>query len=388
MRLLASLLVLAPALAAAASAPVAGADPVAGALREAAEAAAEARRLEAEADRAGDEAARLRGEQQAAAAEIAAAEARISAADLRARTLSAAIEARTRALAEQQRPASALLAGLAQMSRRPPLLALADRGSVDDYVRVRALLGTTLPVIRARTAGLRAELDAVRRLRRGADAARAELAAGQQALRAQQQRLAGLERQATARSARLGAAALGAGDVALASGEEAGLLAGSAAAQRSAWALAAALAPLAEAPPRPGRPDPAIPPPLAYSLPLAAPLTAGLGEVSPNGVRSRGLAFRNGRGVALSVPADGRIAFAGPFRRYAGVVIIDHGGGWMTMLTNAATPLAVGTAVSRGEPLGRSLGAVGLELTHRGEPQPAALIAGSSSLLSKGSKSG
>ena len=43
---------------------------------------------------------------------------------------------------------SSLLAGLAVMARRPPLLALADRGSTDELVKVRILLDSTLPVIR------------------------------------------------------------------------------------------------------------------------------------------------------------------------------------------------------------------------------------------------
>ena len=52
------------------------------------------------------------------------------------------------------------------MARRPPALALVQPGSLDEVVHVRSLLASTLPVIRARTAGLRAEMargDALRR---------------------------------------------------------------------------------------------------------------------------------------------------------------------------------------------------------------------------------
>ena len=82
------------------------------------------------------------------------------------------------------------------------------------------------------------------------------------------------------------------------------------------------------------------------------------------------------------------IAFAGPFRSRNGVVIIDHGGGWMTLLSNVSTPLTVGAKVRRGDPLGRALGEISVELSHRGRPVSAALIAGSSQMLSKPGKAG
>ena len=37
-------------------------------------------------------------------------------------------------------------------------------------------------------------------------------------------------------------------------------------------------------------------------------------------------------------PADGSIAFAGPFRSHDGIVIIDHGGGWMSLIVQRRTP--------------------------------------------------
>ena len=59
------------------------------------------------------------------------------------------------------------------------------------------------------------------------------------------------------------------------------------------------------------------------------------------------------------MPADGTIVFAGPFRGHDGVVIIDHGGGWMSLLSGVATPIgARATGSARGEPLGRALGPI------------------------------
>jgi septal ring factor EnvC (AmiA/AmiB activator) len=85
-------------------------------------------------------------------------------------------------------------------------------------------------------------------------------------------------------------------------------------------------------------------------------------------------------------PASGRIAFAGPFRRHGGVLIIDHGEGWMTLMTEIRSALPPGTRVGRGEPVGRALGPPTVELSLHGKPQDAALIAGSSASLSNGAR--
>ena len=88
------------------------------------------------------------------------------------------------------------------------------------------------------------------------------------------------------------------------------------------------------------------------------------------------------------MPADGIVRFAGPFRDYDGVVIIDHGNGWISLIVNLATPLQAGAAVRRGEPLGRALGEIEVELSHNGQRVSPAIIAGSYDPLSKGEKGG
>ena len=387
-------LLAAPLLLASGSAPIAApAEPadleLARAKTEAADADRQVAKLEAAAARAKDEASKLRAAQAASAAAISAAEARISAADARARIVGGLVEARRERLARQQRPVASLLAGLATMARRPPLLTLADEGSVDEFVRVRALLDTTLPVIRKRTAALSAELAEGRRLERETLAARAEIARGRDELAGRQRQFAELEQQALKLSASLSGQSLAVGDVALARGEDVESLGRVAQDRRSAARIAAQLAALDPAPPRPfGSPTKPVQPPLSYQLPIAARLVEGLGEVSSSGVRSRGLTLAAPRGAGLTAPADGRIVFAGPFRSREGIVIIDHGGGWMTLLSNVRTPLPVGAKVQRGDPLGRALGEISVELSHRGRPVSAALIAGSSQMLSNGGKAG
>lgn len=381
------------ALLAAASAPVvpAGESADAALTRARGEAAAAAKRLtalEAAAAKAGDEAAKLRAEQAAAAAAIEEAEARISESDASLRLAQAEVELAERRLASRRAPLSALLAGLATMGRQPPLLTLADGGSVDEMVRVKALLDTTMPVIEQRSAALKGELAERRRLASAADAARADLARRHDNLSLRQQRFAALENKAAKRASRLAGEAFGAGDRVLASGEALEAAGSTAAARRSALSTAAALAKLDFAPPRPMRGDSALPATdFAYSLPVSAPLIDGVGSVNRAGIASRGVRFGTVRGASVIAPADGKIAFAAPFRGQDGVVIIDHGKGWTSLLLGVASERAKGTEVRRGEFLGRALGQIGVELRRDGVPISPAFIAASSVPLSNGGNS-
>ncbi len=377
-----------PLLLAAASAPVARVEETADAAVSRAEAEAElaASRLaalEKEAARAGDVAARLRAEQAAAAAAIEEAEARISQTSARlelARARAALAEER---LAARRAPVSALLAGLLAMGRRPPVLALADEASVDEFVRVKALLDTTMPVIRSRTAALQTELQRRKAFAAKEEEERSQLVDDRKTLAKRQKRFAELEAKASERATELAGLAFGAGDRVIAS-DEALVLAESAAAQRRAANLAAArIASLEFAPPRPVRGDSALPPTdFGYSLPVEAPLTDGLGSVNSAGIVSRGLRFSTGRGAPVIVPADGTVMFAAPFRGQDGLVIIDHGEGWTSLILGVSSVKPKGSRVSRGELLGRALGPLGVELRRHGEPVSPALIAASSVPLS------
>jgi septal ring factor EnvC (AmiA/AmiB activator) len=390
MRRAAFLLALTPVLAAAGSAEVRPvAETIDAALARArAEADAAARRLaalEKQAKRAGDEAERLHAEQLAAAAAIEEAEARISASGAALRLAQARVALAESRLARQRAPLAALLAGLATMGRQPPLLTLADHGSLDEMVRVRALLDSTMPVIERRSAALTAELAGRRQLASAADAARADLTRDREQLAERQRKFAELESNASTRAARLAGEAFGAGDRVLASGEALEAAGSDAEQLRQGRRTADQLAALEFAPARPMRGDsPLAPTDFAYSLPVAAPLIDGLGSVDRAGIVSRGLSFATGQGAQIIVPADGTIAFAAPFRGEDGLVIIDHGGGWTSLLLGVASDRPRGTRVKRGEPLGRALGTVGVELRRGGVPVSPALIAASSVPLSNG----
>nr|MBA2467760.1 metalloendopeptidase [Sphingomonas sp.] len=153
-------------------------------------------RLEKVAGAARSEAARLGALRLAAAEAISAAEARISAGDAERRLIAARLAARRQRLAEQQRPVASLLAGLAMMARRPPLLALASDSSMEEFVRVRLLLDSTLPVIAQRTAALTSEVAEGRNLERAALAARGRLARSRDELSGSRRAFAQLEARA------------------------------------------------------------------------------------------------------------------------------------------------------------------------------------------------
>jgi septal ring factor EnvC (AmiA/AmiB activator) len=349
----------------------------------------EAARLEQAAARARNDLDRLRAEQAASSQAIEAAEARITAADMQLRIASAYVAAHRAQLAEQQRPVSSLLAGLAVMARRPPLLAIADQGSADELVKVRILLDSTLPVIRASTAKLSSDLSEGKKLEQAAVDARAELVRSRQNLVARRQQFASLEQRAAALAARSGSAALSAGDVAISTSENVESLQGAQGSNRAATAMASELAAADAAPPRPAPPEGAAPrPPFPYELPAAAAVTEGLATVDESGVRARGIKLSTYRGAPVNAPAAGTVRFSGPFRDYDGVLIIDHGGGWMSLIVNVGSTLRPGDRVALGQPVGRALGPLQVELSQNGRRISPALIAGSSQTLSKAAKGG
>ena len=358
------------------------------ARNDAAAAEAEQRRLETAAAKARDEASRLRAQQLAAAQGIAAAEAQISAADAQARLVQAQLAAQRQRLASEQAPVSSLLAGLALMARRPPVLLLADAGSAEELVKLRILLASTTPAIQAKTAALTRELEQGTRLEQAALAARQDMLRTRDELSRRRHSFAELEARANRLAEQRGSEALGAGDVAIAREEQLSELQRGQQSARSAARLAAELAEL----------GPALLPrtaggtagraPLDYRLPSDAAVLDGLGAISASGIRSRGITLATRRGSALAVPASGTILFAGPFRDYDGVVIIDHGRGWKSVLVNAGSSLPRGRKVRIGEPLGIALGRVEVQLQHGGEAVSPALIAGSSAVLSNKRNSG
>ncbi|HEY0150332.1 MAG TPA: peptidoglycan DD-metalloendopeptidase family protein [Allosphingosinicella sp.] len=333
--------------------------------------------LEAQAKQATGEAARARAEAAALAARIQAAEADITAAETRIRLVEQLRREQRARLAEKQAPLIRLTAALQTMARRPAALALVQPGSVDEIVHVRSLLASALPVIRERTAAVRAEIAEGNRLRKDAETAYAALTAGREDLRSRRVALARFEQSRRARSQDLMASAIGESDRALAFGEEARNIAAMVGTQAYQDQLRRRLAELPGPSLRPGTRGgeaPSAGP--VYILPVAGTLLRGMGEISDAGVHARGLTFATAAGAEVVAPSAGRVVYAGAFRGYGEVVIIDHGGGWTTTLTNLASlSVRVGDRVQPRQAIGQAAGReprVTVELRRNGKPFPIA----------------
>jgi septal ring factor EnvC (AmiA/AmiB activator) len=115
--------------------------------------------------------------------------------------------------------------------------------------------------------------------------------------------------------------------------------------------------------------SPASPP---YILPVVGRIERGFGDVSSDGTRSRGLTLVAPGGAQVVAPARGRVVFAGPFRSFGRIAIIDHGGGWTSLVTGMiAVSARVGDTVDQGAPLGRAgpgQPRIAVELRRAGRP--------------------
>jgi septal ring factor EnvC (AmiA/AmiB activator) len=342
------------------------------------EAAAAKRRsdlLERQAQQATGEAARANAAAAALAGRIEAAEADITAAQARIALIERLSAAQRARLAASQGSLIRLTAALQTMARRPPALALVQPGSLDEVVHVRALLASSLPAIRARTAGVRAEMARGAALRRQASEAVVQLGSSRSDLQQRRVALARFETEQRRRSASLMQSALRESDRALAFGEEAREIAALAGTRAFQARLERRLSELPGPALRPGvRPVPARR--SYYVLPVDGRLLTGTGEISDAGVHARGLTFAAAAGAEAVAPRAGRIAYAARYRGYGEVVIIDHGGGWTTTMTNlSGLTVKRGDQVRARQPLGRTgTGEVTVELRKDGRPFPITLL--------------
>lgn len=320
-------------------------------------------RLEQQASLARDEAEQARRRAAAVAARIQQAEADIQAAQARIAIIARMQRVQAARLAERQEPVVRLTAALQMMARRPLALALVQPGSINDAVHMRAMLGQVLPVIQQRTAGLRAELDRSRALRATAQQAADSLAQAQSNRRVQQGALAALETRKRVAERDYRANAGLEGERALALGERARDIVDLMDRLEQAGDVRDRLAALSGPLLRPARPDqtgappaerqPADAGPPPYRIPVIGQLVTGMGEVSDAGVRSRGLTLLTQPGAQAVAPTAGRIAFAGPYRGYGQILIINHGEGWTTLITGLHRLSArVGDSVRQGDPVG------------------------------------
>lgn len=89
--------------------------------------------------------------------------------------------------------------------------------------------------------------------------------------------------------------------------------------------------------------------------PVAGELTTEFGERTPEGGRADGISFATRPGSQVLAPFDGRVEFAGPFRSFGQVVILNVGDGNHLVLAGLGTVFAeAGQEVLAGEPVGET----------------------------------
>ena len=267
-------------------------------------------------------------------------------------------------LAEKRRPLVRLTASLQRLARRPAVLSMLRPGSLRDAVYLRAILASMLPEVERRTASLRAELARSHALQAQASLAVQKLRAGQVEWRQRRQALAALETRQRLALRTVSGVADREAERALAMAERARDLDSLAVDLGKAGALRAELAALPGPVLRPAQPQaaqvepqgsesaPAVGLP-SYGLPATGRLVVGFGDTPQGQPRSRGIALAVRQGAQAVAPAPGRVAFAGPYRGYGSIVIIEHSGGWTSLVTGLAQLDArVGDWLVAGSPLG------------------------------------
>jgi septal ring factor EnvC (AmiA/AmiB activator) len=379
---------------------IAGADPApvyqtageaAAALRQAQAALTEARtrgeKLEAQAqaataaaDKTAQEAAAIAARIQQSEAEIRLSEAKIALIEQERTDLRLRIAAR-------QEPVVRLTAALQLFARRPLAFSLLRADSLRDTVYLRAVLETMVPQVRRRTATLRGAIVRGRALQDAASGEAARLRASQSGLAERRQQLAALEsRQRIASRAASGTASRES-DHALALAEETRDLSTLMARLGREGQMRDMLSALPGPMQRPDRPGAVLPgavlmvpdadpllrsgTPLVWILPVSGRVVTGFGEAGATGP-AQGLTIAPLPLAQIVAPAAGRVAFAGAYRGYGQIVIVEHPGGWTSLVTGLGRIDAmVGQRVVQGAPLGIAAPAkplVSVELRKDGVP--------------------
>lgn len=290
------------------------------------------------------------------------------------------LEAREKAAAadfqKRQQQLAEILAALQRLSLRPPVTLASRSDDANDAVRTALVLRSLVPELERRAERLKQEIEAYARLKEAVRARRGTVADADTALGRERQALVALldqkqallketEEEQGANKARLEALT------------------------KEAENLRDLLAKL--------RQDKAKPEPAPRTAALTEPekgkirsfaaargklVLPAAGTVAPHfgsderfGEFSRGLMIAARRGAQAVAPYDGQVVFAGPFRGYGRILIIEHRDGYHSLIVGLARiDASVKQWVLAGEPVGivgehDSQGAqLYVEIRHNGRP--------------------
>jgi septal ring factor EnvC (AmiA/AmiB activator) len=313
---------------------------------------------------------RLRQQSIAAAWSAQESEAELTRLERKLRKTKAAARARKRALKKQRRQMAGTLSALAQLSRNPPRALLLSPKRPIEVVRQAMLLRATLPVLQNRAKDLRAKLAALAETRKSAARQRDRLASAQREHKTRTRRLDKLIARQTLLLKRTETERQ----------RVAGRLEKLAREARDLKELFARLeeerARARQVPERPGSASPippggqaagsnviaALPKPDilrrfpdegTITLPARGRIARQYGESTGFGNTAKGITIETRSVAQIVAPFDGRIVFSGPFRGYGQILIIEHDGGYHTLLAGLdRIDGHFGQWVLAGEPIG------------------------------------
>ena len=308
----------------------------------------------------------------------------LSATEQRLDKLEAEQATKTVALAKQRGRLISTLGALQRIARRPPEALIAAPGSPVDTLRSAMLLRVAVPAIEDKAQGLGRELAALETLRGDIERQRRHLATAALALNDERSRLGDLigqkqtlrsataaeERAARARTRRLAREAADlrelverleqdeqrrrdqAAEAARQAEAAAEAGTGAGAGERPETQQARLALPLDQ--PSDLRAFPGSPAAAALVMPARGRLVATFGkQARGQDTISKGLSIKTRGEAQVVAPYDGKVAYAGPFRGYGQILIIEHGERYHTLLAGLdRIDTVVGQWVLAGEPVG------------------------------------
>src|ERR1700730_1777883 len=306
-----------------------------------------------------DVAAQVRG----VAARIGDAQARLRPLDSREQEIRGSLDSRRSEIVE-------VLAALQRAGRRTPPALLVRPADALQSLRTAMLLGSVVPELRARAERLAGDLTELVTLRKTIATERDRLAIDRDKLREDQIQLAALveERQRQQSSIEKDLEAQGARAIALSRQVDSlqGLIA-KMEHDLSSAAKAAATANLQGAPGTlNGKPNlRALKDPARISPAIAFASAKGLFAMPVNGVKirefgasdgaggvERGISLATRAGAQVTTPCDGWVVYAGPFRSYGQLLILNGGGGYHVLIAGMERiSVNIGQFVHTGEPV-------------------------------------
>ncbi|MGO8911832.1 MAG: murein hydrolase activator EnvC family protein [Bradyrhizobium sp.] len=291
------------------------------------------------------------------------AEARLPPLDAREQQIKGSLDSRRAEIVE-------VLAALQRAGRRAPPALLVRPEDALQSLRTAMLLGSVVPELRARAEKLAGDLSELIALRKTIASERDRLAADRDKLREDQTRLAALvdERQRKQSAVEKDMEAEGARAVALSRQVDSlqGLISKMEQDLKSA-AKAAATASLQGAPATDnGKPNlGGLKDPARQSPAIAFASAKGLLALPVNGVKIRefggsdgaggvekGISLATRPGAQVTTPCDGWVVYAGPFRSYGQLLILNAGGGYHVLIAGMERiSVNIGQFVLTGEPV-------------------------------------